>query len=461
MKGYELQEKCYKQGASKGFASLAHALDYMQKLICENCKIDEELEAIREDGLPAPRYRASVAKYLEDFFVKGKRPSHKIIDYSDYEGTPRVFDADSFSESAGFKRFKGVTGFERGLGFVFAAGEGGMQFSFLDDRMLCYFKRYRETAFFGVEYSDTERVALDVRILQSDGEYLATLRAPFYPLLLLDILLKQKNKMNARALGNKMCHRVYEAMNGEGLAVSVKIEFSKNDIVKYLPLLREFGYDVKTHTVTVDSEYYTKDGERINREKKKYSYYIPPFICKRDADIILGCIARAALPEGERKGLAEKFMGAVGYDRYAEDAFEESAIPKPRRYRCTRFPDCKTGCEWPDRFYALVIYHTLLFCARPLPITSKRKESIQGLVEKYYGVEIDRRKVIPNHAASMVAAGLSVQRTDGEYCFDTSALLTKDDIDNIEKCITESDIEKSEKERLIQKLNDKFPIGKY
>ena len=79
----------------------------------------------------------------------------------------------------------------------------------------------------------------------------------------------------------------------------------------------------------------------------------------------------------------------------------------------------------------------------------------------YYGVKIDRKTAIPNNSAAMVAMGLPIQCINGKYCFDTSKLLLKEDIDTLVKCITESNLAESEKVHLIQKLNEKFPIGKY
>ena len=76
-------------------------------------------------------------------------------------------------------------------------------------------------------------------------------------------------------------------------------------------------------------------------------------------------------------------------------------------------------------------------------------------------MKIDRKKAIPNNAAAMAAMGLPIQKVDGKYCFDTLKLLSKDDMDAFVKCITESNIAESEKDRLLQKLSDKFPIGKY
>ena len=61
----------------------------------------------------------------------------------------------------------------------------------------------------------------------------------------------------------------------------------------------------------------------------------------------------------------------------------------------------------------------------------------------------------------MVAMGLPIQKVDGKYCFDTSKLLSKDDMDALVKCITKSNIAESEKKSLIKKLDEKFPIGKY
>jgi hypothetical protein len=103
----------------------------------------------------------------------------------------------------------------------------------------------------------------------------------------------------------------------------------------------------------------------------------------------------------------------------------------------------------------------LRLCARPLMKCSEKKDSIQGMAKKYYGVEIDRKKSIPNNAAALVALDLSVKEENGKYCFDTEKLLLQEDMDTLVKCIAESDLAESEKQRLIKKLNDKFPVGKY
>ncbi len=470
-KAYILEEKRYLQISHEGFESLSDALAYMKKMIRENCTIDVELNEINNNRLPAKKYRASVVRYLEELFIKDTFPSYKMIDYSDYIGTPRKFDLDSFDEFVEFEEFGSITVFENVLGFIFVAGEDGMQLAFngRNSHTICCFKRYKDMAFFGVEYWETGRKGIDVRIRKSEKDLSARPYGSFYSPLLLDILLKQtgmrrinlkheevtslKEETPEHSLEWMMRDILYTKMNSiyDGFVLPSRLSFSGENeeneklIEKYISTLNDFGYNVKMDTYKSHTIDYKNDD--IYRDIN--SYYIPPFICKHDSDIILDCINNSALSENEKEELVKKFKKEAGCHRYSKNDSEESALPQPRRH------------NWSDRHYALIIYHTLRFCARPLPKFSKNKESIQGLALKYYNVEIDRKKTIPNHAASMVAMGLPIQNVNGKHCFDTSKLLLKDDIDNIEKCITDSNIAESEKNHLIQKLNDKFPIGKY
>lgn len=471
-KAYVLEEKRYIQISHDGFESLSEALTYMKKMISENCTIDVELNAIKNKRLPAPKYRASVARYLEILFTdENNFPSYKNIDYSDYIGKPRKFDPDSFYEFVDFKEFDRVTHFEDALGFIFVAGEKGMQLAFNGrySNTLCYFKRYKDNAFFGVEYWKSGRNGLDMRIRKSDKDISARPYGSFYPLLLLDILLKQTEmrRINLKheevtnlveetpenSLEWMMRDALYTKMNSiyDGFILPTRLTFSgeneenENLIEDYISTLNEFGYDVKKDTY----KSHTIDYKNHDIYRDINSYYIPPFICKHDLDIILDCIKDSELSENEKEELVKKFKSEAGCHRYSKNDFEESALPQPRNN------------DWSDRYYALIIYHTLRFSARPLPISPEKKESIQGLAEKYYGVKIDRKKAIPNNAAAMASMGLPIQKVDGKYCFDTSKLLSKDDMDALAKCIAESNIAESEKKRLIKKLDEKFPIGKY
>lgn len=455
---YVLEEKKHLQTFHEGFGSLSEALAYMKELIRENCIIDAELNAIKNENLPAPNYKASVALYLEELFTKEKFPSHKIIDYSDYMGTPRKFDPNNFYEFVEFDDFEHVTSFDNALGFIFVAGENGMQLAFngRDSMMLCYFKRYKDMAFFGVEYWNSQHEGIDVRIHKSGNDLSARPQGSFYPLLLLDILLKQTEmrqihskpgatsgffrEEHENSLEWMMSHTLYTKMNDiyHGFVLPSRFSFLEDGgkrerlITEYISTIKNFGYDVKKCTVN-----------NIN------SYYIPPFICKHDSDIILDCIKNSDLAQIDKKRIIEKFNAEAGCHRYFENDFEESALPQPH------------AKDWSSKYCALIIYHTLRFYARPLPKSSKNKDSIQSFAETYYEVELDRKKTIPNHTESMIAMGLPIQRINGKYCFDISKLLIKEDIDIIVKCITESSIAENEKHRLIQKLNDKFPTGKY
>lgn len=445
-KAYTLQEKRYVQTDAEGYESLSAALLGLKKMIQENCNINPELNAIYNKRLPAPNYRLSVCKYLATFFFKDKFPSYKMIDYSDYEGAPRKFDPDSFSE---FKEFTDITDFEYQLGFVFSVGENGMRLGFIGHNLMtyCFFKKYDDMAFFGIEYMQQDRTGLDARIFKTDKDLPPKLSGSFYTILLLDVLLKERNmcRINvpleevknmsmeeeqnpSNCLSWKMEEWLYAKMN-QGFILPSRITLDEGTLAGYIDLLKKFGYTVN---------------------KNEDKYYIPPFICKKDTDIILDCINGAKMAHFSKSFLSEKFKSEVGYYRFSENGNEESEMPKP----------CHKD-TWSAGYYALIIYDLLRLCARPLPISSEKKESIHGLASKYYGVEIDRKKAIPNNAAAMVAMGLPVQKIDGKYCFDTSKLLSKDDMDALVKCITESNITESEKKRLIEKLDEKFPIGKY
>lgn len=433
-KAYVLQEKMCTQTYADGFESLSAALGGLKKILRENCDIRPELAAISKEGLPAPKYRASVCKYLETFFYKDRFPSYTMIDYSDFEGEPVEFDG----EWAGYYDFDwDIADFERKLGFSFSAGKQGICLKIIRGpiRTACYFLKSDENAFFGIEYWDGKRQALDARIVKSDRDLPPKLSGSFYPVLLLENLLHTDKKCSLMPSGSgkedclleEMQDVLYDAMN-EDCVLPSKLTFDKGTLQDYIKLLRDLGYTVK---------------------KLEDAYYIPPFICDKDSQLIWRCIADADIGEDAKRKLKSKFRKVVGCYRFSEDDMEESDLPVPHHD------------DWSAGSYGLIIYTMLRLCARPLMKCSEKKDSIQGMAKKYYGVEIDRKKSIPNNAAALVALDLSVKEENGKYCFDTKKLLLQEDMDTLVKCIAESDLAESEKQRLIEKLNDKFPVGKY
>ena len=178
-------------------------------------------------------------------------------------------------------------------------------------------------------------------------------------------------------------------------------------------------------------------------------YYIPPFICRRDAELIIHCVNNSNLSEDKKSELIEKFEAESGYHRYAEDYLEESATPVPQHK------------DWKAGYYSLIILNMLRLCDRPMLGTSAKKENLTALIEKHYGVKIGR-KAIPNNIKAMMAMGLPIKKEEGGYVFDTSNALNKAYLDTLKNCIAESDIlENNTKENLIKKIEEKFPIGAY
>lgn len=452
-KGYILQEKRYIETGFCRTESFSAALVALKKLIIEECDIKKELVAINDPSLPAPKYRESVYRYLAFFFYKSKYPSHEIIDYSDYEGEVRKFDPDEFYE---FEEFEDATEFEKKLGFVFCAGEEGMRLGFLGSKLLtyCFFKKRSDNAAFGIEYLDARRQGLDARIYRSTEDLPPMLSGSFYAVLLLDILLKQEDKLKlvfsleeelreeAKEIENngdsKTClkwemERILYARMNEGFILPSKITLDENTICDHISLLKKLGYNV---------------------ENDSKEYYIPPFICKKDVDLIHESLVRANIPDQQKIELSEKFKSEAGYHRFSKNDGEEFEAPLP----------LKSEPAWTAGAYALLIYNTLRFCARPLSLSSSspNRESVQELVKKYYGVEIDRKKSIPNNIKSMIAMGLPVVSVGNKYSFDTSKLLLSEDIETLSLCIDANGrLSKDDKERLKRKLTYNFPIGDY
>ena len=134
--------------------------------IKEKVNINPELARIAKKGLPSPKYRASVYKYLSIFFKTGNWPSADMIDYSDFQGKKRPFpprdpDEEMDTEYESFLGFhetyrndyRDITEYDCNLGFVFAVNDLGFHLEMLGksmDTVAFYFrgkKGFRAFAF--------------------------------------------------------------------------------------------------------------------------------------------------------------------------------------------------------------------------------------------------------------------------------------------------------------------------
>lgn len=459
---YDLQGKLCYQPYEGRFKTMTEACAHLKKLIRENCKVDSELRAIAQKGLPAPKYRASVFKYLYILFNTGKYPTSDMIDYSDYQGTRRCFptktDEDDSECVTGYEKALGfvelysnenVSSYDRRLGFIFSVGEKGFHLEFLESRndlrTICYFYRQEGLAAFGFEPMGQGRTPFDLRIFKTEGELPTTLSGSFYSAMLLSILLRESQprpivltEEQIRRYGDddpnaclvwKLNSEIYAKMN-EDFVLPAEIKLSDRTIERYIDAINELGYEVK---------------------KMGNEYYIPPFICRRDAELILHCVKNSDLTEDEKYDLIQKFETESGYYRYAEDYLEESATPVPQHK------------DWKAGYYSLIILNMLRLCARPMPITSAKKENLKDLIKKHYGEKIKIGRVaISDNIKAMMAMGLPIKKEEGGYVFDTSNALNKASLDTLKNCIAESDIlENNTKENLIKKIEEKFPFGAY
>lgn len=460
---YKIQGKlCYQPYDPEPFNTMTEACAHLKKIIRENCDISAELAAIAADGLPSPKYRASVYKYLETLFNTGKYPSVDMIDYSDYKGERRSFpakmNADDMEFASGYEKILGflelysnenVSSYERSLGFIFSASERGMHLEFLDSRndlrTICYFYRRVGLAAFGFEPMEKDRPGFDVRIFRTEGELPTTLSGSFYSAMLLSILLREPEprpialtEEQIRRFGDddpnaclvwKLNSEIYAKMN-EDFVLPAEIKLSDRTIERYIDIIKELGCKVK----------------KIGSE-----YYIPPFICRRDAELIIHCVKNSDLAEDEKYDLIQKFEAESGYHRFAEDYLEESTTPVPQHK------------DWKAGYYSLIILNMLRLCARPMPITSAKKENLKDLIKKHYGEKIKIGRVaISDNIKAMMAMGLPIKKEEGGYVFGTDNTLNKADLEALKNCIAESNIlENNTKENLIKKLEEKFPIGVY
>ena len=125
--------------------------------------------------------------------------------------------------------------------------------------------------------------------------------------------------------------------------------------------------------------------------------------------------------------------------------------------------------EWKDKDYALIIYTALRLCARPLPVTSntkeisKKKENLQEIITKHYGNPEEkgqtiRRQTISDNINSMMAVDLPIKKEGNKVAFDTTKMLTLNDLKLLEDCIKQNNALATDvKSNLLDKLN-KFNI---
>ena len=456
----------------KRFGTKREAEIAIKKLIMKNCDICPELRAISRKGLPSPKYRASVVEYLKVFFLSGKHPSCEMIDYSDYAGDIRSFppvrDPEEEEYATGCERKMGfiehydnqnVSDYDRELGFIFSVGKPGMHLEFLGTQYPYLGSRYTfricpEGVIFNFEPGSEigGRPAVDLRSCINHGNIPPKLTGSFFTVMLLDMLLNetqplpislsdQDDKDPDACLEWMMESELYTRMNDD-FVLPAALKLSDRTIGRYIELFKDFGYDVKDQQREWQEEDYK--GDNIHRVEHKY--YIPPFICKRDADRIISCVENSSIDSEQKSELIEKFKNMSGYHRFSADIFEESDLPMPKHI----------DDGWSNKYFSLIIWNMLRLCGRSLPVTNSKGENIKDLIETHYGVEI-RRAAISTNIKSMMAMGISIKEDKREYLFDTSAQLSASQMEVLKNCIADG----ADGEYLISRLDKKFPMGAY
>ena len=486
---YYLHGKCFDDDMFEGTETTERA-EISQKFkekILEKVNINPELAKISKKGLPSPKYRASVYKYLSIFFKTGKWPSANIIDYSDFQGKKRPFPPSEPDEEMDteYERFLGfhetyrndwrdITEYDYNLGFVFAVNERGFHLELLGESMdtvSFYFKGkngFRAFAFNPTrrEYDPNPRGSWHMRIQASVDRQLTMLTGSYPVVMLLSYLLKATKKKplyftdsykkyksilgiedTADLCFSEMLNdELHNKINNERFVLPKHTEFENETWDTYVERLKYFGYDVQT--VKIDIKYLDGNGEEHTTHRKEY--YIPPFICKRDANLIIQCIKESKLSEKQKQALIQKFRSESGCLRYSKDDLEESKIPTPSKK------------EWKDNEYALIIYTVLRSYANPLPVISntkdsaKKKENLRDLIIKNYGSP-NQRAAITNNLNSMIAVGLPIKKEGTKYVFDMSGTPTAEDLNLIQGCIMQNNaLDGNTKARLIDKFRGIF-----
>jgi hypothetical protein len=213
---YSLQGKSFDYDTFEGTETTdkKEIFQTFKRKIREKVDINPELEKIAKEGLPSPKYRASVYKYLNKFFnIGGKLPTDDIIDYSDFEGKRRPFPPREPEEDMDteYERFLGfhetfrnnyITEYDYKLGFIFAVNKRGFHLQMLAENretVIFYFKgkeRFRAFAFNPMhdKYDPDPRGSWHMRIHTSTEERLTMLTGSYPVVMLLSYLLKETKK---------------------------------------------------------------------------------------------------------------------------------------------------------------------------------------------------------------------------------------------------------------------------
>ena len=482
---YYLHGKCFDGDMFEGSGTndRKEIFTTFKEKVIEKVDISPELERIAKSGLPSPKYRASVYKYLDKFFNSGKFPRAEIIDYSDFEGKKRPFpprdpEEETYTEYEnllGFHEtyrndFRNITEYDWNLGFVFAVNDRGFHLEMLGeymDTVAFYFRgkeSFRAFAFnpFFSEDDDNSRGSWHMRIQTSQDRQLSMLSGSYPVVMLLNLLLKEtkkkpiyfsgRDRRRLEADETDMCfswimnNELHEKINNEKFVLPKKTNFDDSTMNGYIERLIHFGYDVKM--VKTDIKYFDDNGEEQTIHRKEY--YIPPFLCKQDSNLIIQCISDSELSEEQKQYLLQKFISESGCNRYSKDDLEESEIPTP------------SAKDWKDNDYALIIYTVMRLAARPLPITSttkdvaKRKDNLMSLIATHYGSPKNRNAITDN-INSMVAVGLPIIKEGKKFVFDMRAMLSARDLELLQDCIAKSSaLDEISKARLIDKVKIKF-----
>lgn len=450
----------------------AEAFAYMMKEMGNYCQVGPELAWIVRSGAPAPCYRRSVYQYLKKFFHQGKQGNGESIDYSDFTGQIRPFPpeqsaqdqefASGYEQRMGITEYFGysrseITDYDRKLGFIFSVSPVGMHVQFLNSKVCssCMLQLCGEEYVFSYESGRMGSASVDIRAVKREGTMPARIESTAYPVLLLDILLNETEKKpivtkvaedndpNACLLW-RLNHELYEKMNSAQCSALSDIEVSGDRVQGYLDAIEKVGYGLVTETKKwCKIDYSGKQPIPINIVER--AYYIPPLICQEDADCIIESIRESGL--SDKNVLVDKFRRDSGYHRYAKDPQEEAQITLPQ----------KDERRWTPSYYSLMIWKMLRMMDRAVPVTSGTGENLQGLLEQSYGKEINHR-TITEHLSSMMAAGLPVKKEKQCYRLNREQMLSEGDLDAIVACVTQdSKLDNAAKERLLQKLKEKFP----
>lgn len=461
----------YKTDGAK-VKSLKDAKGLLKRMICESCSIMPELRAINNPQLPSPKYRASVCRYLKMLFdPTADFPTPDMIDYSDFDGEPLDFYAEDYQSIIDVELYDRADEYDVSLGFVFGVGKDGMVIEFLNSvnslMTKCFITLSDESILFSFETLTKGRPSLDVRISKVEGTYPKMLTGSFHLVCLLDELLHRSGKCqieprdledfsfenigqikelsdNDHYLYYVLSDRIFECMQ-ENHVLPSDVNRSPITIGRDMDKLYDFGFEIKNDRRQLTLCDYK--GDNVTHVIDRY--YIPPLICKKDADVIINSINEFC--SEERKNiLIEKFKNEAGYIRAIENDTEEMNYPLPRTE------------EWSKGFSSLIMFYMLFLCARPLAVTSDDGESLQGLISEHFGVELKKNAMLSN-LNSMAKIGLPITEVKKNvYCFDTNVKLLDNDLDEIKGSIrANSHLNEYRKDELIRKINRKFLSGKF